>query len=256
MTDFNHPRHIVLVHGAWQGSWAFEAWRSCLVERGFVVHALDLPGNQWPPRGHEPATLESCTEAVLEVLDAIDEPAVLVGHSGGGLTASQAAEARPSKIKALVYLAGMMLPSGMSFGELVQDVQARHPGRDFAGIMPWLQWNEARTESSVQMEGALQCFLHDCDPARAREAAALLRPQQEGGRDMRNALTPARYGRVPRIYVECRGDRSIFVELQQRMQELVPGAYRIAMDCGHVPQLADPKGLTHRLVAALADIAA
>lgn len=244
-------RHIVLVHGAWQGAWAFDAWLPLLRERGWQPHAVDLPGNGWPPLGDAPAGLDHYTAHVTSVLASLDGPAVVLGHSGGGITASQVAEALPQRVAALVYLAGMMLPSGLGFGELVQQVQAEQPGRDFSGITPWLQWNADRSASRVPAEGALRCFVHDCAPAAAAQAAALLRPQPESGRAMVNRLTPERFGRVPRFYVECLDDQSVYHPLQARMQQLSPGARRLTLPCGHVPQLAAPQALTDLLLPEL-----
>lgn len=244
-------RHLVLVHGAWQGSWAFAAWRPLLEARGWHVHAVDLPGNGWGPLGDAPADLASYTAHVAGLVRSIDAPVIVVGHSGGGLTASQVAEELPERIAGLVYLAGMMLPSGMGFGELVRDVAAQTPDADLAGITPWLEWNAARTHTAVRPEGALRCFVHDCEPGAARGAAALLRPQPETGRAMCNRLSATRFGRVPRIYVECRDDRSVWLPLQRRMQQLSPGATCLPMDCGHVPQLAQPERLTALLLPEL-----
>jgi len=154
-------------------------------------------------------------------------------------------------VAALVYLAGMMLPSGMGFGELVRQVQAEQPGRDFSGITPWLQWNADRSASRVPAEGALRCFVHDCEPAAAVQAAALLRPQPEGGRAMVNSLSAERFGRVPRFYVECLDDQSVYHPLQARMQQLSPSARRLTLPCGHVPQLAAPQALTDLLIPEL-----
>jgi pimeloyl-ACP methyl ester carboxylesterase len=244
-------RHIVLVHGAWQGSWAFEAWRPLLEAQGWQVHAVDLPGNGWGPQADAPANLDSYTAHVEAVVRGIDAPVVLVGHSGGGITVSQVAEAVPERIVALVYLAGMMLPSQTSYVDVLHTLEAESPGLDLDGIVPWLDWNADRTATSVRIEGALRCFVHDCEPQAAQQAAALLRPQPESGRAMRNTLTPERFGRVPRFYVECADDRSLLLPIQQRMQLLSPGATRIAMDCGHVPQLAQPERLTELLLPAL-----
>jgi pimeloyl-ACP methyl ester carboxylesterase len=58
-----------------------------------------------------------------------------VGHSGGGLTASQVAELVPERVAALVYLVGMMLPSGMTFADLI----TAQPDGDFAGMMRTFQ---------------------------------------------------------------------------------------------------------------------
>jgi pimeloyl-ACP methyl ester carboxylesterase len=252
MPDLKSAGHIVLVHGAWQGSWAFGAWTPLLEARGWTVHAVDLPGNGWGPAADGVANLDTYTAHVVSVIEAIGEPVVLVGHSGGGITVSQVAEAVPSQVRALVYLAGMMLPSGMTFVDLLKDVLAGLPGLHLDGIASWLDWNADHTATSVQIEGALRCFVQDCEPEAARAAAALLRPQPESGRDMRNRLTPASFGTVPRIYVECDDDRSVFPVLQQRMQALSPGATRILMHGGHVPQLAQPALLTERLLDALA----
>ncbi|CAN5543232.1 alpha/beta hydrolase [soil metagenome] len=241
-------RHIVLIHGAWQGSWAFAAWRPMLAAHGWQVHTIDLPGNGWPPAADAPANLDSYTAHVSSALRALDAPAIVVGHSGGGITASQVAEAVPERVAGLVYLAGMMLPSGMSFIDLIADTAALTPGVDLAGISPWLDHSADGLFTQVRTDGALRCFLQDCDPDAARAAAALLRPQQESGRAMRNQLSAARFGRVPRVYVECLDDQSVLLPLQRRMQQLSPGAQRISLDCGHVPQLAQPAQLTSLLL--------
>ena len=242
---------MVLVHGAWQGSWAFAAWWPHLQRRGWQVHAVDLPGNGWSLIGDARADLASYTDHVSQVLHRIGEPVVLVGHSGGGITASQVAEALPTQVACLVYLAGMMLPSGFSFAELVHRCTAEHPDLDFAGITPHLDWNADHSASSVRGAGALSCFLQDCPPAAAQHAAALLRPQPESGRAMTNTLSVGHFGSVPRLYVECSADRSILPALQQKMQALSPGAQRLVLDCGHVPQLAQPLLLTELLCPVL-----
>lgn len=251
MVERNIERHIVLVHGAWQGSWAFAAWTPMLAARGWRVHAVDLPGNGWGAQAEAPASLASYTAHVETVVRGIDAPVVLLGHSGGGITASQVAEAVPERIASLVYLAGMMLPSQTSYLDMLREAEALAPGADYAGIAPWLEWNADRSATRVQIEGALRCFVHDCEPQAARAAAESLRWQPEGGRAMHNTLTPGRFGRVPRVYVECGDDRSVFLPVQQRMQQRTPGALRIAMDCGHVPQLAQPARLTELLLPAL-----
>lgn len=242
-------RHIVLIHGAWQGSWAFDAWRPLLQAAGWQAHAVDLPGNGANPGGQ--ADLDGYTGHVLGLLQRLDAPAVVLGHSGGGVTASQLAEAAPERVAALVYLAGMMLPSGLSYGALVAQCRAEEPGFHYAGVDPLLQWDAARTASRVPPAAALDLFLHDCPPAAARQAAARLVPQPESGRAMVNRLTPGRFGRVPRVYVECLHDRSVTLALQRRMQSLSPGARRITLACGHVPQLACPETLSAALLPAL-----
>ena len=245
-------RDIVLIHGAWQGSWAFDAWRPRLETAGWRVHCVDLPGNGHTPASVlRPATLAGYSDQVCDVLAALQRPAVVLGHSGGGIVASQVAEALPDRVAALVYLAGMMLPSGQSYADLIAQARADDPDWIYAGINPHLRWSADRSSSQVSQEGALEVFLHDCPADAARAAAARLMPQPESGRAISNRLSAQRFGRVPRLYIGCRQDRSVPWALQQRMQSLQPPQASIALDCGHVPQLACPVALTQAMLPAL-----
>ena len=250
------PKHMVLIHGAWQGSWAFSAWAPLLQAEGWNVIAVNLPGNDAASEDESHAHLAGYTAHVQRILESLDGPAVVVGHSGGGMTASQVAEAVPERVSALVYLAGLMLPSGMSYGDLIAQAKAADTGLEYAGIGPHLIWNDEHTHSSVPIDAALALFLQDCHTTAALKAASRLCPQPETGRAMVNQLSADRFGQVPRIYVECHRDQSVVYPLQQRMQQLTPGARRISLDCGHVPQLACPQALTDVLLPVLNEITA
>lgn len=248
-------RDILLIHGAWQGSWAFAAWRPWLEASGWRVHCVDLPGNgQTPATAQRPATLAGYTSHACDALAAIGRPAVVLGHSGGGIVASQVAECLPDSVAALVYLVGMMLPSGMSYSDLIAQARADDPAWHYAGIGPHLVWSADGHSSSVTPAGALDTFLHDCPDGAAQAAVARLTPQPESGRSISNAHSPERFGRIPRLYVGCRHDRSVPWVLQQRMQQLQPPQGRIALDCGHVPQLACPGALTEELLPMLDEL--
>ncbi|MDH0496358.1 alpha/beta hydrolase [Comamonas aquatica] len=243
---------IVLIHGAWQGSWAFEAWTPYLHARGWHPHGIELPGNGWGTPG--PASLAAYVDHVCAKLEAIGEPVVLLGHSGGGLIATAVAERAPELVTCIVYLAGMMLPPGMRYAELIRQVSAEYPGEDLSGIGARLEWTPGRRFSVVPQDAALEVFLHDCEITAARRAASMLRPQDEAGRAITVHWTASRAGTVPRVYVEARQDRSVPHVLQKRMQELVPGAHRISLNCGHVPQLARPEELTEELLRVLTNL--
>lgn len=108
-------KHIVLVHGAWQGSWSFDLIKPLLQQKGWTVHAVDLPDNGWNSDTQIKASQQSYCDYVVQMVHNIGEPVVLLGHSGGGLTISAVAEQIPELISHLIYLVGMMLPSNMSF---------------------------------------------------------------------------------------------------------------------------------------------
>lgn len=263
---------LVLVHGAWQGSWVWARLLPELEALGIAATAVELPGNGAGPGAHAHASLDAYAQHVLAVIDSIGEPVVVVGHSGGGITASQVAQEAPAGVAALVFLAGMMLPDGVAWAQLVAGAREGMlapapastdeapgyavsgddvPGGEVSegkesllppgGIVPHLLWSQDRRLSTVPAHAARAVFLHDADEATAVWAAARLTRQPESGRAMAPRLTAQRYGRVPRLYIEATHDRSVPLAMQRMMQALSPGALTRALACGHVPQLVRPR---------------
>jgi pimeloyl-ACP methyl ester carboxylesterase len=243
MSDFDP---VVLIHGAWQGSWVWTRFMPYLGAAGLVAHAVDLPGNG--ADGSDPAevTFESCLQHVYRVVRTQERPVSLVGHSGGGLLITAFAERWPEWTSRLVYVAGMMLPDGTSFEELVISVRRDHP--EASGIWPFLEWSVDRKVSRVPAAAAVTIFLHDCAEGDAVAAAAQLTPQGEGGRAVITPATAERFGRIPRLYVEALDDRSLVLPVQRAMQSRAPGASVVSLATGHVPQFSAPAVLAEAIV--------
>lgn len=239
---------LFLIHGAWQGAWVWDALIPELHARGWICHAVDLPENGQPGAPPGPASLEAYVAHCASVMPA---QATVIGHSGAGVIASQLAEDFPERVECLVYLAGMMLPSGVGFSECVRE--SGLPASEVEGIWPHLEWSADGVFSSVPVQAALDIFLHDVPEPAARLAAGRLTRQRETGRALRANLTPERFGRVPRLYIEATRDRSVVPAMQRRMQALVAGARILSMDTGHVPQAAQPVALARLLDEALAE---
>jgi pimeloyl-ACP methyl ester carboxylesterase len=100
---------IVLVHGAWADSSGWAAELKALRAKGYDAIAVANP-----LRG-----LSSDTAYVRSVLDTIEGPVVLVGHSYGGAVISGAA-AGATNVRALVYVAAFMPDEGEPVGLLTQ----------------------------------------------------------------------------------------------------------------------------------------
>ncbi len=92
MSDFDP---VILIHGAWQGSWAWGALYALPAGCGLTAQAIDLPGNGVD--GSDPAdvTFEACLQHLYGVVRALGRPVSLVGHSGGGLLVTAFAERWP-----------------------------------------------------------------------------------------------------------------------------------------------------------------
>ena len=231
------PDPLLLIHGAWQGSWSFDALVPALDAVGLVGVAIDLPGNGVDDTPAEEVTLDLYLDALESSIDELGGKVSLVGHSGGGMVATALAERSPDRIASVIYLTGMCLPNGEDFGQL----QARVGGP--VGISDDITVASDGLTSTVSREKAIFYFLNDCDPKQARAAADKLRPQPEGGRLITSPTTAANFGRLPKLYLEARRDLSIVLEAQRAMQALAPDMDVVSLDTGHVPHLADPGGV-------------
>jgi len=78
-----------LVHGGFSGAWIWLPLMDRLKAAGHVVEAFDLPGMGNDNTSASEISLESYAGRVCEVLAANSEPAVVVGHSMGGVVATQ-----------------------------------------------------------------------------------------------------------------------------------------------------------------------
>ena len=113
-------RPLVLVPGACLGGWAWREVAARLRSRGHDVFPVTLTG--LGDRAHlasRDVDLETHIADVLGVLDYEDlHDAVLVGHSYSGIVVTGAADRRPERLDAVVYLDCAPLPDGMAIADL------------------------------------------------------------------------------------------------------------------------------------------
>ena len=112
---------FVLVHGSFHGGWAWTQITRRLEARGHAVAAPDLPGSGADPTPHDQVTGRSYVDRICAVVDACNEPVVLVAHSMAGVVGSLVAEARADRLVRLVYLCAFMLPSGQTLGGFLDE---------------------------------------------------------------------------------------------------------------------------------------
>jgi pimeloyl-ACP methyl ester carboxylesterase len=100
------PASILMLHGGGQNRFSWKNTGQILSEQGFHVVALDSRGHgdsDYAP-GADYA-LETLCGDVLQVIDAIGRPVVLIGASMGGLTGILVADqAGPEKVRQLVLV--------------------------------------------------------------------------------------------------------------------------------------------------------
>ena len=236
--------NYVLVHGSGHGAWCWERIVPLLEERGHRVAAVDLPGNGHDDTSLADVTLETYAEHVCGVLDSLDGPVVLVGHSLGGISISRAAELRPDKVAVLVYLTAVLIEDGATFMSAVSDepdVQRALEQR------PSWELSADRSHVLYKMEQTQHRFYNDCSPEDVAWAQSQVVPQPVGPLVAPMEVTDGNFGRVPRVYIECSQDNAVAPEFARAMYTALPCAEVITMDTGHSPFLSAPETLAGHL---------
>ena len=105
-------KNIVLVHGAFVDGSGWKPVAEILRKRGYNVVIAQPPET----------SLEDDVAATNRVLDALDGPAVLVGHSYGGVIITEAGN--NAHVKNLVYVAALQPDAGESAGQLLSSKPA------------------------------------------------------------------------------------------------------------------------------------
>jgi pimeloyl-ACP methyl ester carboxylesterase len=235
--------HFVLVHGQWHDAWCWNKVVPLLTAQGHRVTAIDLPGRGGSPEELAKLTSADYVAAVTRVLDAAPEPVVLVGHSLGGGTISLAGEARPDKIKRLIYLTAFLVPPGKTMGSIaVADAQAM--------TSKAVQRDPATGVSRIDPAFAREVFYQDCSEADAAKAIRHLTAESPVMGRTPIQVTPERYGRLDRVYIECLQDRAISIATQRSMVAAMPCRRVHTLDTGHSPFLSNPSGVVRALTSA------
>jgi pimeloyl-ACP methyl ester carboxylesterase len=107
---------FVLVPGAWLGAWVWRDVADLLVKAGHDVHPLTLTGlAERAGEGDGSIGLDTHIGDITRALDDRDlHDVVLVAHSYSGAPVTGAADRRPERVAALVYVDSGPVPDGVA----------------------------------------------------------------------------------------------------------------------------------------------
>ena len=207
-------KSIILVHGAWHGSWCWELVESRMANEGFKISSVNLPFTGF---NDDAAFLSN-------VIEEAGGEVVLLGHSYGGMVMSKAAEGKEN-VCHLIYLCAILLEHGQSMGR-----STHSPEESKIKIEV-----DENLLSVVQREAVIPAFYEGVDPKLAEAAIDRLRPFPI---DAVNVGVGEAWREIPTTYVVCKGDAAIPPHSQYEMSALADRV--VEWNCGHSPFFSNP----------------
>ena len=188
-------KNIVLVHGGFVDGSGWEGVHQLLTKSGYTVTIVQNPT----------ITLSDDVQFTKRALAAQNGPAILVGHSYGGVVITEAGNA--PNVVGLVYIAAFAPDKGESVSSLIQNPK---PGAPVPPILPpqdgFLFLDRAKFATS---------FAGDVDPAKAAFMADSQVPW--GVEALGGAITDPAWKSKPSWYLVAKDDRMIPPDAQRAM---------------------------------------
>ena len=213
---------IVLIHGAFGDA---SSWRPVFDRLAGDGHTVLAPPN--PLRG-----LPHDASHTASVIDQLDGPIVLVGHSYGGAVITVAGSS--DKVAGLVYVAGVVPDAG----ESVNDLQARFPSLTMGPIVQPLSLPDGSVEASIDPERFHDVFCADLPDADAAFMAISQRPVSATAFD--DPATAAAWRAKPSWAVFGTADRPVAPDLHRFQYDRADSAVTEVEGASHFLMLSQP----------------
>ena len=217
---------IVLVHGAYADSSSWNGSIEALRKAGHPVIAVANP-----LRG-----LESDAEYLRSVLESIDGPIVLAGHSYGGHVMSHAADGNPN-VTALVYVASFLAEAGESLVDLVEKFPGAELGGAAQGVPYRTTTGDSGTDLYIDPERFPALFAGDVDMTVAEKMAVTQRPLALAAFEA--PASRAAWKSIESWVLLAARDLAIPAQLSRFMSERA-NAHLVEVDASHAVTVSQP----------------
>jgi pimeloyl-ACP methyl ester carboxylesterase len=189
-----------------------------------VTPALPSCGESAAVAGPDGPGLVEDVAAVRLVLEAEDEPSVVVVHSYGGIVAAEAA-AGVGAVRHLLLISSYLPEVGQSLSSFGDDTPA-----------PFLDVDPVGGTFGVRPGDLVDRFLQDCDDDIQQQAMSRLARQSL--QVTQQPVQTAAWQQLPSTYLVCAQDRGTPAVRQRRFARRAGNVVEI--DAGHHPFLSQP----------------
>ncbi|KAJ7959948.1 Methylesterase 17 [Quillaja saponaria] len=244
--------HFVLVHGVGHGAWCWYKIQYLMEASGYKVTSLDLKGSGIDKTDPNTiSTLEEYNNPLTMFFSRLpeNEKVILVGHSAGGLSLTDAIYKFANKIHVAVYVAANMLRYGFATD---QDFKDGDPDISEYGDISELEYmlgpDKPPTSVIIEQQFQRNILYHMSPMEDSTLASILLRPGPI------RAFTFARFvggpeaDSVPRVYIKTMQDHCLKPQQQAAMISRWPPSQIFELDSDHSPFFSKPHELFSFLV--------
>jgi pimeloyl-ACP methyl ester carboxylesterase len=229
---------VVLVHGAFAESASWNEVIRRLQDQGYTAIAAANPLR----------SVAGDAQFVASILESIEGPIVLVGHSYGGSVITNAARDNEN-VKALVYVAGFAPEEGENAFEL----SARFLGSTLGEALWTVPLSDGTTDLYIQQEKYHQQFAEDV----LAEQTALMAVGQRPVRDvaLNEASGPPAWKSIPSWFVFGELDKNIPAAVHRFMAERAQGREVVEIeDASHAVGVSHPEEVADMILRTLKDV--
>uniref|UniRef100_A0A093VIK6 Methylesterase 1 n=1 Tax=Talaromyces marneffei PM1 TaxID=1077442 RepID=A0A093VIK6_TALMA len=213
---------ILLVHGAWHGSWCWKFQIPMLEALGYSVETVDLPCTSKVPgttQSDDAAQVRSSVESLLSKGKSV----IVLAHSYGGSIASAGMRGLSGEhngmLLGLIALCAVMHPGGYDQGEFIRN----------AGSLPFVvSWDSPVEGLCVVKDPASLFYTPDVPADRIKWALPQVRPHSMAAS---MDIVPPQVWQDDHYtgqlgYIRCTADVSIPIERQDSIIEAAGGQER------------------------------
>lgn len=221
---------IILIHGAWAGSWVWQRLTPVLQRAGHQVMAPDMPGTGLDLAGKQKITMFDHLDHLAHLSDQFDGPVHLVAHGLSGIIITEFAERHPQTAASVTYFSSIfarpgVAPSGLPMDTPTTSSTTYTPTGDKIALTPEiaadLAFDDCTAEDRARFRNLMEQACYD------PPIPPLDHPT-------------GHWEKLPRAYFLCLRNKMVLRAQQQQMIRRHNCGPVIKMHTGHCPFLTQP----------------
>ncbi|KAL1292480.1 putative methylesterase 12, chloroplastic isoform X1 [Arachis ipaensis] len=252
-------KKFVLIHGEGFGAWCWYKTVALLEESGLLPIALDLTGSGIDlTDANSVTTLAEYSKPLTDYLVNLpdDEKVILIGHSIGGACISYALEHYSEKISKAIFLCATMVTDGQRPFDVFADElgSAEHFMKESKFLIHGNGKEKPPTGFMFEKEQMKGLYFNQSPSKDVALAMVSMRPSPLGPIMEKLSLSPNKYGRGRRFYIQTLDDRALSPDVQEKLVRENPpeGVFKIK-GSDHCPFFSKPQSL-HKILVEIAQI--